>query len=317
MSLLEVGRIVRPHGIRGEVIVALVTNHTERLAAGTILDSDRGPMLVRASSPHQGRWIVAFDGVPDRSAAEQLRGTVLLAEPLPGTGELWVHELIDCRVIDTHGRIYGFVDAVEANPASDLLLVDRGGIVPLTFVVRHEPGMVVIDPPEGLIDPWDHPVEIVDPDPAWAARFDEEAAALRAALGDVAVRIDHVGSTSVPELAAKPIVDIQVSVADIGAADRYRPALQGLDYRFLDDPVFPDYPFFRKPRSGPPEFHVHVCEAGGAQEARHLAFRDRLRADADARREYEALKRRLAAEYGQDRLGYVEAKRAFIEALLP
>jgi 16S rRNA processing protein RimM len=152
--LLEVGRIVKPHGIRGEVIVDLVTNRPERVAAGSVLSSDIGDLEVLRSSPHQHRWIVAFAGVADRNGAEALRGTVLRAEPLEGEddGTLWVHELVGADVYDTEGRFYGSVGEVEANPASDLLVLPQG-LVPLTFVVEQSEGRVVIDPPAGLIEP--------------------------------------------------------------------------------------------------------------------------------------------------------------------
>ena len=150
--LLEVGRIVKAHGIRGEVIVELSTNHTERVAPGTVLDSDRGPMKILASSPHQGRFIVAFEGVPDRTAAERLRGVGLRAEPLDIEGELWVHELIGCEVVDVAGRSLGQVESVEANPASDLLVLGGGGLVPLRFVVSADAGRVTVDIPEGLLE---------------------------------------------------------------------------------------------------------------------------------------------------------------------
>ena len=150
--LLEVGRIVKPHGIRGEVIVELSTNHDERVAEGTVLDSDRGPMTIVRSSAHQGRWIVTFEGVADRNAAEALRGVALRAEPLAIEGELWVHELIGSEVFDSSGQRLGSVESVEANPASDLLVLDGGGLVPLRFVVDTEPGRVTVDIPEGLLD---------------------------------------------------------------------------------------------------------------------------------------------------------------------
>jgi 16S rRNA processing protein RimM len=152
--LLEVGRIVKPHGIRGEVIVDLVTNRPERVAAGSVLSSDIGDLEVLRSSPHQHRWIVAFAGVADRNGAEALRGTVLRAEPLEGEDDrtLWVHELVGADVYDTQGRFYGSVQEVEANPASDLLVLPQG-LVPLTFVVEQSEGRVVIDPPAGLIEP--------------------------------------------------------------------------------------------------------------------------------------------------------------------
>ncbi len=152
MALLEVGRIVKAHGIKGEVIVALTTNRTERLTPGSVLHSDARDFEVLASSPHQDRWIVAFDGVSDRTQAESLRGTVLLAEPLDDPGAMWVHDLIDAEVFEATGRRLGRVVAVEANPASDLLVLETGSQIPLTFVVSREGGRVVVDIPPGLVD---------------------------------------------------------------------------------------------------------------------------------------------------------------------
>jgi 16S rRNA processing protein RimM len=153
-ELLEVGRIVKAHGIRGEVIVDLISNlPAERLAAGARLDSDRGELEVLTATPHQGRWIVAFRGIEDRNRAETFRGTILRAAPIEGDEDtLWVHELIGSEVVDTAGRSYGPVNAVEANPASDLLVLAGDKLVPLVFVVSKMPGRVVIDPPAGLLD---------------------------------------------------------------------------------------------------------------------------------------------------------------------
>jgi 16S rRNA processing protein RimM len=151
--VLEVGRVVKPHGVRGDVIVDLVTNRPEqRLAAGSVLDSDRGPLEVVSARPHQGRWIVLFAGYADRDAAETLRGGVLRAEPLEEEDALWVHELIGAEVVDLSGRSYGPVEAVEANPASDLLVLAGEQLVPLAFVVEQGDGRVVIDPPPGLLE---------------------------------------------------------------------------------------------------------------------------------------------------------------------
>ena len=144
--------MVKPHGLRGEVVVELSTNRTERLAPGTVLFSDRGLLEVLRSSPHHHRWIVAFAGVADHAGAEALRGAVLSAEALDDPAELWVHELVDAEVVDVAGAVLGTVVAVEANPASDLLVLDGGGLVPLRFVVSSEPGRVVVDPPAGLLD---------------------------------------------------------------------------------------------------------------------------------------------------------------------
>jgi 16S rRNA processing protein RimM len=157
--LLEIGRVIKAHGLRGEVVVELVTNRHERVAAGTTLLTDTGPLrILRSSSfasgrgPHSDRWIVAFEGVGDRSAAEALRGRELRAEPLSDPDALWVHELIGTTVIDVHGAVLGVVASVEANPASDLLVLDGGGLVPLRFVVEHRTGVLVVDIPAGLLD---------------------------------------------------------------------------------------------------------------------------------------------------------------------
>jgi 16S rRNA processing protein RimM len=98
--------------------------------------------------------VIRFDGVDDRTAAELLRNKVVEAEPLPEApeGELWVHELIGSEVRDPAGELLGSVVAVEANPAHDLLVLDGGALVPMVFVVSSQDGVVVVDPPDGLLD---------------------------------------------------------------------------------------------------------------------------------------------------------------------
>ncbi len=148
---LEVGRIGRAHGLRGEIAVALTSERVERLAPGASVWADDRELVVVKARPHQHRWLVCFDGVGDRTAAEALQGVVLTADALPtDEDEFWVHELIGAAVQGPDGAALGTVVAVEANPASDLLVLDGDRLVPLVFVVRHEPGLVVIDPPEGL-----------------------------------------------------------------------------------------------------------------------------------------------------------------------
>lgn len=150
--MLDVARVVKPHGLRGEVIVELLTNRTERVDEGNTLASDRGELTILKSTPHLGRWIITFEGVESREQADELRNTVLRADPIDDPDALWVHELIGSNVVDTVGTELGRIAAVEANPASDLLVLEGGGLVPLTFVVSTEPGMVVVDPPPGLLD---------------------------------------------------------------------------------------------------------------------------------------------------------------------
>jgi len=150
--MLDVGRVVKPHGLKGEVVVELLTNRTERLDPATVLQSDAGPLTIVRSSPFQNRWIVEFEGVSTREQADALRDVTLRAEPLADPDALWVHELIGSTVCDTVGTTLGVVASVEANPASDLLVLEDGGLVPLTFVTKTEPGKITVDPPPGLLD---------------------------------------------------------------------------------------------------------------------------------------------------------------------
>jgi GrpB-like predicted nucleotidyltransferase (UPF0157 family) len=152
-----------------------------------------------------------------------------------------------------------------------------------------------------------HPVEIVAYDPAWPVRFAELGHELRAGLGEVALRIDHVGSTSVPGLAAKPIIDIQVSVADFEPLAAYRLPLERLGYVYRADNPERTKRYFREP-PGRRRTHVHVRRAGSFSEQWALLFRDYLRAHVEVAAEYAAVKRRLALRFRDDRRAYVDAK---------
>lgn len=166
-----------------------------------------------------------------------------------------------------------------------------------------------------LDDRGDPAVRVVDYDDAWPRLAMEELSRLQEALGGVAVRLDHVGSTAVPGLAAKPILDLQVSVAAIEPRSRYVEPLTSVGYLFVPDPGSPDYHFFAKPPERPRAFHVHVCQAGSQHERRHLAVRDFLRAHADEAARYAELKRRLADAHPQDRLAYMAGKAGYMEEL--
>jgi 16S rRNA processing protein RimM len=152
--LLEVGRITKPHGVRGDVLVLLSTERTSRLDPGSVLHTARGPLTVASASRHQDRWIVHFEGWTDRDQAETWRGVVLQAEPLDDEDDdvLWVHELVGSTVVLVDGTPVGTVAEVESNPAADLLVLDTGALVPVVFVTATEPGGITIDPPDGLLD---------------------------------------------------------------------------------------------------------------------------------------------------------------------
>ena len=108
------------------------------------------------------------------------------------------------------------------------------------------------------------------------------------------MRLEHVGSTAVPGLAAKPILDLLLSVAAIEPRQRYVQPLERLGYLFAPAPESPDFHFFARPPERPRTFHLHVCEAGSEHELRHVAVRDFLRAHDEEAARYEALKRRVA-----------------------
>jgi GrpB-like predicted nucleotidyltransferase (UPF0157 family) len=148
----------------------------------------------------------------------------------------------------------------------------------------------------------------------WAAEFADRAAALKGALGEVAVRIDHVGSTAVPGLDAKPTIDIQISVLDFTRDESYREPIVRLGYTFHPRSLAdPDRRFFSAPDRAA---HIHVTTTGSTWERTHLLFRDYLRTHPRVAADYGILKHRLAEEFPTDRLGYTEAKGEFIAAAM-
>ena len=154
MDRLLIGRITKAHGLRGEVVVDLLSSEPEvRLAPGAVLDTERGPLTVAAARPHQGKWLVDFEEIATREGADAVRGVELRAEPLDDPDALWVHDLVGAEVIETSGVARGRIVAVVPNPADDLLELDGGALVPVTFVVGWDDDRrVVIDPPDGLFD---------------------------------------------------------------------------------------------------------------------------------------------------------------------
>lgn len=150
--MLEVGRVTKAHGVRGEVVVSLVTDRLERVAPGAVLYAGDRALEVVASRPHQKHHIVSFADVTSREGADALHGCVLHAEPIDDDGELWVHDLIGSTVVNPEGDRIGTVEAVQANPASDLLVLDTGALIPVVFVLSRDGDAVLVDLPEGLLD---------------------------------------------------------------------------------------------------------------------------------------------------------------------
>ncbi len=151
-DLLEIGRVAKPHGLRGEVIVSLSTDRTERLNPGSVLETDRGPLTVVQAHPHQRRWRVQFEGFGSREDVEPLHGLVLRAAPIDDPDVWFVHDLIGCEVVLVDGTTVGSCTAVVENPAYDMIEVDGSLLVPMPFVTDFVDRRIVIEPPDGLFD---------------------------------------------------------------------------------------------------------------------------------------------------------------------
>lgn len=157
-------------------------------------------------------------------------------------------------------------------------------------------------------------VRVVPYDPRWPTLFDAEVARIQGALRGLALRLEHIGSTSVPGLPAKPIIDILAGRPPGSTLPDYVAALAGAGYEHRGENGIPGREFFR--RGSPRAYHIHLAEAQGEFWHAHLIFRDVLRARPDLAAEYAALKVRLAEWYPRDREAYIDGKGPFIRQVL-
>lgn len=152
-GLLEVGIVVKPHGLGGEVAVHMLSDRAERVIPGAVYELSSGRVEIVESRRHQDRWLIRFDGCDSKESAERYRGEVLWAPPLHDPDELWVHELVGSMVVESDGTERGEVVSVQQNPASDLLVLESGKLVPVVFVTDGPTdGRVTVDVPDGLFD---------------------------------------------------------------------------------------------------------------------------------------------------------------------
>lgn len=157
------------------------------------------------------------------------------------------------------------------------------------------------------------PVKIVEYDAAWPAQYQAERAAILEAIGPLVVSIEHIGSTAVAGLAAKPILDILVGVADLRLVSQTLQPLANLGYEYRGESGIPGRHYFRK--GSPQTHHLHMVQVGGAFWERHLMFRDYLRSHPAAAQDYASLKKALATRHGSDREAYTEAKTDFVRGI--
>lgn len=159
------------------------------------------------------------------------------------------------------------------------------------------------------------PVVIVEHDPRWFDLAEHEIGRLRRALEGIAVRIEHVGSTAVAGLAAKPVIDLQISVSEESTFVAAGAQLSAAGYAYIPVEGFEDYPFYRRRDEAGRVMHVHLGVAGSLHEHRHLAVRDYLRSNEEARNAYGELKLQLVARHGGDRASYISGKDEFVRGL--
>lgn len=205
--------------------------------------------------------------------------------------------------------LYALVAGQRGITAEELPLEER---IPLArSVMPHVwPGFTVTGGSERVNDT----IRVLAYDRSWPDRFEQWRRALTACLALTARRIEHIGSTSVPGLPAKPIIDVQVSVVDLQDEAQYVPPLEraGLQLRSRDDLHRYFRPFADRPR----DVHVHVCAVDSAWERDHLLFRDYLRAHPQAHQTYATAKRKAARAWSDDGIAYTDAKSSVILNIL-
>jgi len=191
------------------------------------------------------------------------------------------------------------------------------GLIEVCLLPAYRERTVMSDEPSetGLIGSVENrEIKIISYDSEWPKKFETHAKVIAAALGGSALRIEHVGSTSVPGLAAKPIIDILVVVPDSADESAYLSQLEAAGYVLrVREPEWNEHRMFRTPDRG---VHVHVYSAGCSEIQRTLTFRDRLRRNTDDRRRYEQTKRELAEREWPDMNAYADAKTEVIESII-
>lgn len=157
------------------------------------------------------------------------------------------------------------------------------------------------------------PVRLVDYDPKWPILYEEEKASILGVIGDFIVNIQHIGSTAVPGLGAKPIIDIMVAIRQLALIEKCIQPLQTIGYEYLGEYGIPGRHYFRKPPGHPHStHHLHMVERESDFWERHILFRDFLRVHPEEAQRYYELKRELATKFVSDRDVYTDAKTSFI-----
>ena len=162
------------------------------------------------------------------------------------------------------------------------------------------------------------PVVIVEYDSRWATLYEEERDRIMRAVGDLVIAVEHAGSTAVPNLGGKPIIDIMAGVLRLEDAERCVEPLEGVGYEYVPEynDIIPERRYFHKGPAEARTYHLHMVEHTSDFWRKHLSFRDWLRLHPEDAEKYYQLKRELAARFGRDREGYTDAKAVFIESTM-
>ena len=151
-GLLHVGRLGRPHGVRGEMYVDIFSSHDQRVAVGSKLWVGGKWYEISQSKAQASRWLMTFKDLTDRNIAERLTNSDVYGEPIDDPSVVWVHQLVGSTIVDMQGHKYGVCIAVIDNPAHPIMELESGALVPTPFIVSNIDGCITIDPPEGLFD---------------------------------------------------------------------------------------------------------------------------------------------------------------------
>lgn len=151
-GLLEIGRLGRTHGVRGEIYLSLTSDRPERRRPGGRVFVGGTWRTITKIRESNERFLVMFDGIAVREEAAELTNETVYAEPIDDDDALWVHDIVGSRVVDVDGTEYGIASAVLDNPAHAIIETDRAVLIPVPFVVSHTDGVVVVAPPAGLLD---------------------------------------------------------------------------------------------------------------------------------------------------------------------
>lgn len=153
-GLLEVGRIGKPHGVKGDVFISFTSDVPQRQVVGAefviVTSGQEKRLVVSTIRPQQDRFVVHFEGIDDRNDAEKLTNKFLFAPPIEDVDALWVHQLIGSHVVDVNGEAWGKCIGVLNNPAHEILEIEGGLLVPIPFVESCDGTTTVINPPVGL-----------------------------------------------------------------------------------------------------------------------------------------------------------------------